>query len=389
MISAKRIFLVVLDSVGAGEAPDAKAFGDIGAHTLRSVFETGALKVPTLIKMGIGNIDGLDFLGQVESPSALVARMCERSAGKDTTIGHWEIAGSISSSPMPTFPEGFPGEVIERLERAFGREIICNAPYSGTKVIADFGEEHLRSGKLIVYTSADSVLQIAAHTDIVPLEELYGYCRMAREIMTGDGLCVGRVIARPFKGEVGAFVRTADRRDFSAEPPKGLMPEAIASAGLDSIAVGKISDIFAGRGFTESYPTHSNREGMETLERLARRDFNGLCFANLVDFDMLWGHRRDADAYANGLCEFDRWLGGFIPEMKADDVLIITADHGCDPAFTATTDHTREYTPCLIYSELISGGSIGTRSTFADIGATVTALLGVPFDKDGERMINL
>ena len=389
MIRAKRVFLVVLDSVGAGEAPDANAFGDLGAHTLKSVFETGVLSIPTLIKMGIGNIDGLELLGKTESPSALVARMTEGSAGKDTTIGHWEIAGSISVSPMPTFPNGFPKEVIERLESAFGREIICNAPYSGTKVIEDFGEEHLRSGRLIVYTSADSVLQIAAHTDIVPLEELYGYCRKAREIMTGEGLCVGRVIARPFTGEAGAFTRTADRRDFSAEPPMGLMPETVAAAGFDSIAVGKISDIFAGRGFTESYPTHSNREGMERLEGLVEREWRGLCFANLVDFDMLWGHRRDAVAYAKGLCEFDLWLGDFIPKMKAEDVLIITADHGCDPAFMATTDHTREYTPCLIYAEALRGGNMGTRSTFADIGATVTALLGVPFDGDGECMINL
>ncbi len=387
MKNASRVFLKVLDSVGAGAAPDAKAFGDVGAHTLRSVHGTGKLRIPNLVKMGIGNIEGLGFLGETDTPTALTARMTEASAGKDTTIGHWEIAGRVSHSPLPTFPDGFPDDVVRQLESAFGRGILCNKPYSGTKVLEDFGEEHLRSGKLIVYTSADSVLQIAAHKDIVPLDTLYGYCRAAREIMSGDGLCVGRVIARPFEGTSGAFVRTADRRDFSAEPPKGLLAESLSANGLETVAVGKISDIFAAKGFTRAFHTHSNKEGMEVCEQMARHDFKGLCFVNLVDFDMLWGHRRDAKSYAEGLNAFDAWLGGFTEKLRPDDMLIITADHGCDPCFTATTDHTREYTPCLIYNNFVKGGSLGTRSTFADIAATVADALGVPFECDGESMI--
>ena len=384
---AGRVFLVVLDSVGAGAASDAERFGDAGAHTLRSVFQTGRLNIPNLLRMGMGNIDGLDFLGKSEPFDCLVARMSEASAGKDTTIGHWEIAGRVSKTPLPTFPDGFPRDVVDRLEAAFGREIICNKPYSGTKVLEDFGEEHLRSGKLIVYTSADSVLQIAAHTDILPVDELYRYCRIARDIMRGDAIGVGRVIARPFEGKVGDFSRISDRRDFSLEPPRDLLAEKISKAGLETVAVGKISDIFAGVGFTRSIHTHNNSEGMAICDSLVTEDFKGLCFVNLVDFDMLWGHRRDVEGYALGLNQFDSWLGEFRTKLRSDDVLIITADHGCDPSYTKTTDHTREYTPCLIYSQLVSSGSIGTRSTFADIGATVAKLLGVEFECDGVSMI--
>ena len=305
--------------------------------------------------------------------------------GKDTTIGHWEIAGHISETPLPTFPEGFPEELLDRLSKRIGRGILCNLPYSGTAVIRDYGEEHLRTGKIIVYTSADSVLQIAAHTDIVSLEELYSICETARELARGEW-GVGRVIARPFSGCAPDFYRTADRRDFSLEPPVGLLPEAVRASGKTTVSVGKIIDIFAERGFDRAIRTHSNREGMEAVSTLVSEDFSGLCFVNLVDFDMLWGHRRDALGYTEGLNVFDAWLGGFIGELSEDDALIITADHGCDPTDTRTTDHTRENVPCLIYSKGLSPRSFGARHSFADIGATVAQLLGVDFKCDGEAM---
>ena len=375
--NVKRVFLIVLDSVGAGEAPDAAEFGDVGAHTLRSVWKTGLLDIPTLRKLGIGNIDGLDFLGITDTPTASVARLCELSRGKDTTIGHWEIAGHISPTPLSTFPDGFPREITERLCAAWGRELLCNKPYSGTKVLEDFGNEHIKTGKLIVYTSADSVLQIAAHTDIVPLGTLYEYCRAAREIMQGRAFGVGRVIARPFEGESGSFRRTADRRDFSLAPPAGLLPERVRDAGLDSIAVGKMSDIFAGKGFTKSVYTHSNDEGMSVCARLANEDFHGLCFVNLVDFDMLWGHRRDAVSYTEGLNSFDYWLADFCEALTEDDMLIVTADHGCDPSFTATTDHTREYTPLIVYRRGAAAVNHGTLDGFDTVARTVLEALGI------------
>ena len=382
-----RVFLIVLDSVGIGEAADAKAFGDCGAHTLRSVFETGKLHIPNLLRLGIGNIEGLDFLEKNENPTASYARLCEASAGKDTTIGHWEIAGHISDSPLPTFPDGFPPEVTDELCRIFGKEILCNKPYSGTDVLRDYGEEHVRSGKPIVYTSADSVLQIAAHTSVIPLSELYGYCHKVRDFMRGAERGVGRVIARPFEGEAGSFRRTADRRDFSITPPDGLIADALLENGYDTIAVGKISDIFAGRGFNKSIYTHSNTEGMSVTSQLARHSFRGLCFVNLVDFDMMYGHRRDAEGYASALCEFDTWLGGFVDRLLPDDMLIITADHGCDPRFMRSTDHTREDVPCLIYSPDITPRDIGVRHTFSDVAATVADFLGVPFKCKGASMI--
>ncbi len=387
MSQAKRVFLIVLDSLGAGAAPDAADFGDEGAHTLGSLFATGRLDIPNLRSMGIGNIDGLSFLGRTDAPIATVARMRELSRDKDTTMGHWEIAGNISHSPMPTFPQGFPREILDRLSETWGRGILCNKPYSGTAVINDYGDEHIKSGSLIVYTSADSVLQIAAHTDVVPTEQLYAYCRQAREIMSGDRYGVGRIIARPFEGESGAYRRTADRRDFSKEPPAGLLPEAIKSAGLDSIAVGKINDIFAGVGFTRAELTHSNKEGMEVCSRLVTEDFRGLCFVNLVDFDTLWGHRRDAVSYAEGLNEFDKWLEGFVGLLSEGDVLMITADHGCDPSFNKTTDHTREYTPFLMYRKGARTKNHGTLDGFYHIGATAAALLGVPYSANGVSMI--
>ena len=383
----KRVFLIVLDSVGAGEAPDAERFGDVGAHTLRSVYNTGELNIPNLRELGIGNIDGLDFLGRTDCPKASVARLTELSADKDTTIGHWEIAGHVSHRPMPTFPNGFPEEILDKLSAAWGRGVLCNKPYSGTAVIEKYGEEHLKSGKLIVYTSADSVLQIAAHTDIVPVEQLYEYCRAAREIMSGERYGVGRVIARPFEGEKGNFRRTAQRRDFSLMPPEGLLPDAVKASGMESIAVGKISDIFAGRGFTRAIYTHSNAEGMSEADRLVSESFRGLCFVNLVDFDMLWGHRRDAQGYAEGLNSFDSWLGGFLPKLRQSDMLIITADHGCDPSFAATTDHTREYTPLIMYRKGMTPKNYGTREGFCDIAATAAKALGIELLCDGSSMI--
>ncbi len=382
-----RVFLIVLDSVGIGEALDAKAFGDVGAHTLKSVSRTGRLHIPNLLRLGLGNIDGLDFLEKAEEPKASFARMREASAGKDTTIGHWEIAGHISRSPLPTFPDGFPTEVTDELCRIFGKEILCNKPYSGTNVLRDYGEEHLKSGKPIVYTSADSVLQIAAHTDVIPLSELYEYCQRVRDLMRGADLGVGRVIARPFEGEAGEFRRTADRRDFSITPPEGLIADALLENGYDTIAVGKISDIFAGRGFTKSIHTHSNSEGMSVTTQLARHSFRGLCFVNLVDFDMMYGHRRDAEGYADALSEFDAWLGGFLDRLLPDDLLIITADHGCDPCFRRSTDHTREDVPCLICNSLLTPRDLGVRHTFADVAATVADFLGVPFKCKGASMI--
>lgn len=375
-MTAKRVFLIVLDSLGAGEAPDAAAFGDTGAHTLRSIFRTGMLRIPTLQRLGIGNIAGLDFLGAVSRPAAAYGKMRERSAGKDTTIGHWEIAGHVSPRPMPTFPHGFPADLLDRFRALTGRGVLCNLPYSGTDVIRDYGEEHLRTGDLIVYTSADSVFQIAAHEDLVPPEELYAICRRARELLTGD-YAVGRVIARPFVGHSAAdFTRvSADRRDFSLEPPVPVLPDVLKGAGYDVLSVGKIIDIFAGRGFTEFYRTHGNDDGMAVTAELAGRDFRGLCFVNLVDFDMLYGHRNDAPGYAAALNRFDAWLADFLPRMRADDVLLLTADHGCDPG-DISTDHTREYVPLLVAGPGVHPISLGVRDGFSDVAESVLGLLG-------------
>ena len=382
----KRVFLIVLDSVGIGEAPDSDMFGDVGSNTLKSAWRTGQLDAKNMLSIGLGNIDGLDYLGGVENFSGVFARMQERSQGKDTTVGHWEIAGHISKNPLPTFPDGFPEDMLDIIRKISGREVLCNKTYSGTAVINDYGKEAVESGALIVYTSADSVLQIAAHVDTVPLDELYRICSELRERFTDEKYGVGRIIARPFTNSENGFNRTSDRRDYSLKPPAVLLPEAIKNSGLSSIAVGKISDIFANVGFSESVRSHGNREGMELTEKYIDADFEGLCFVNLVDFDMLWGHRRDADAYARGLSEFDTWLGAILPRLKDNDLLIVTADHGCDPSFYKTTDHTREYTPFLAYSKNIVPENFGTRSSFADIAATVAALFGIDFACDGEAM---
>ena len=352
----KRIFLIVLDSFGIGNAPDAEMFNDTGANTLKSISASPFFKIDSMKNLGLCNIDTVDYLNKVKSPSSKFGALTELSAGKDTTTGHFEIAGIISKEPFPTFPEGFPDEVIKEFEKQTGCGVLCNKPYSGTKVIADYGEEHLKTGKLIVYTSADSVFQIAAHTDIVPLEKLYEYCRIARKILTGK-YAVGRVIARPFNGE-HPFVRTADRHDFSVEPPAETMLDRLKYNGYDVISVGKIADIFAHRGITEEFLSHSNAEGMNITYKMLEKDFKGLCFVNLVDFDMLYGHRRDIDGYAKAISEFDNWLSVFIPKMQDDDLLIITADHGCDPAYSGT-DHTREQVPLLIYSKGIEPQDLG------------------------------
>lgn len=382
----KRVFIIVLDSCGVGELPDAADFGDRDCNTLRRISASPKFSCENTREMGLGNIDGCEYIGKVEKPTAAVGRCAEASRGKDTTIGHWEIAGIISPEPMPTFPDGFPAEVIEEFERQTGRKVLCNKPYSGTQVIKDFGDEHIKTGKLIVYTSADSVFQIAAHEDVVPLEKLYEYCRIARKILTGK-YAVGRVIARPFVTENGEYKRTANRHDFSLEPPRETLLDAIVSSGKTVYAIGKIHDIFAGSGMTDFVFTHSNSEGMQkTLEALDR-DFEGLCFTNLVDFDMLYGHRQDVDGYANAYAEFDRWLPSFTDKMREGDVLIITADHGCDPG-DESTDHSREYIPLIVYGRSVAPKNLGTRTTYADIAATVAEYLSVDFKGDGDSFLN-
>ena len=379
----KRVFLFVLDSFGIGAMPDSESFGDVGVNTLRSCAESEKLNIPTMIAAGLGNIDGVDCLPKCDAPTGAFARLQEASMGKDTTIGHWEISGLISPEPLPTYPEGFPQEMLDAFEEATGRGCLCNLPYSGTDVIRDFGQEHLDTGKWIIYTSADSVFQVAAHEELVPLTELYDACHKARNILRGKH-GVGRVIARPFVGDsVNGFKRTSNRHDYSLEPPAATMLDAIKAAGLDSIAVGKIHDIFAGYGDTEYVYNTSNTNGMEHATNFAKKDFHGLCFVNLVDFDMLYGHRRDIDGYAAALTEFDGWLKNFLPTLGEDDLVMVTADHGCDPAYTATTDHTREYVPLLILGKAVKPVNLGTRKTFADIAATVTELLGVAYETPG------
>ena len=379
----KRIFLIVLDSFGVGAMPDAASFGDVGVNTLASCATSQYLNIPNMIAAGLGNMDGVSCLPKVDAPTGAFCRLSERSMGKDTTIGHWEIAGLVSPDPLPTYPDGFPEEVLEPFRAATGRGVLANAPWSGTAVLDGFGEEHMRTGDLIVYTSADSVFQIAAHEDIVPPEQLYEYCRMARKILQGKH-GVGRVIARPFVGTgKGNFQRTANRHDFSLEPPKETLLDAIKAAGLASIGVGKIYDIFAGQGTTEHVYNQSNANGMEHTDNYAKKDFHGLCFVNLVDFDMVYGHRRNIDGYAQALTEFDAWLGDFLPTLGEDDLVMITADHGCDPGYTATTDHTREYVPLLVLGKAVKPVNLGTRHGFCDIAATIADLLGVTFDTPG------
>ncbi len=371
----KRVFLIVLDSFGVGALPDAAKYGDEGSNTLKACYNSGALQVPNLEKLGLFQLDGMDY-PKTCVPMGAYGRLAEHSAGKDTTTGHWEIAGLISEKPMPTYPNGFPAEIIEEFSRLTGRGVLCNRPYSGTQVIQDYGQEHLRSGSLIVYTSADSVFQIAAHESIVPVEKLYEYCRLARGILQGEH-SVGRVIARPFSGEYPNFVRTANRRDFSLPPPGDTLLDILEKNKMDTIAVGKISDIFAGKGVSRKILTHSNDEGMEATLKLAQEDFHGLCFVNLVDFDMKYGHRNDVPGYTAALNRFDQQLAELLPLLKRDDVLMITADHGCDPS-TPSTDHSREYIPLLICGPaIVQNVPLGTGASFGNIAATICGLLGV------------
>ncbi len=382
----KRIFLIVLDSVGIGAMPDAADYGDAGSNTLKAASSYPGFSMPNMQKLGLFNIDTVDCLFGTDNPMGSFARMKECSKGKDTTIGHWEIAGIISETPLPVFPNGFPQELLERLREATGREIICNLPYSGTQVIADYGEEHLKTGALIVYTSADSVLQIAAHEELVPAEELYRYCEMAREICTGEW-GVGRIIARPFIGKPGAFVRTSRRHDYSLTPPALTMLDQICEAGMSMISVGKISDIFGGRGVTEGVRTASNQDGIDRTLEMMNKEFEGLCFTNLVDYDMLYGHRNDVPGYARALMYFDSRLPELLGGLKEDDILMITADHGCDPA-TSSTDHSREYVPLLVTGKRVKKGvNLGTRACFSDIGATVLDYLGIPSCICGESFL--
>ncbi len=366
----KRVFLIVLDSVGIGEMPDAAAYGDEGSNTLAAAASSRCFSMPNMQSLGLFNIDGVSCCPAARSPKGAFARMKEASKGKDTTIGHWEIAGIHSATPLPTYPNGFPPEVLQEFSRRTGRGVLCNKPYSGTEVIRDYGQEHLRTGKLIVYTSADSVFQVAAHEDLVPVKELYHDCEIAREILTGQ-YSVGRVIARPFTGTYPHYVRTVRRHDFSLQPPAVTMLDQLSEVGKTVLAVGKIRDIFAGRGITEFTRTTGNDDGIAKTIELTKRDFCGLCFVNLVDFDMLYGHRNDVEGYAKGLTKVDEAVPALMEHLGEDDLLMFTADHGCDPS-TPSTDHSREYTPWVIAGPRVkAGANLGTLPTFADIGATI------------------
>ncbi len=376
MKKAKRVFLIVLDSVGVGGAPDAADFGDAGANTMLRISASDNFNIPNLTSLGLGNIDNILGVENTKTPMASVARLVEKSRGKDTTVGHWELMGVVSKYPMPTYEDGFPSEVIDKFIEMTGIPgVLANKPYSGTVVIDEFGAEHVKTGKPIVYTSADSVFQVAAHEDVIPLPELYDICKKAREMLVGEH-GVGRVIARPFIGKEGAFKRTANRRDFSLLPPEETTLDRVKAAGMDVISVGKISDIFGGVGVTESNPTHGNGEGIEKTIELMSRDFCGLCFINLVDFDMLYGHRQDIDGYAKALSEFDAAIPKMLAALGEDDYLLITADHGCDPG-DDSTDHTRECIPLIVYNKNETPENLGTIIGFDTVGKMVESLLGI------------
>ena len=380
-----RVFLIVLDSFGVGNAPDAAAFGDEGSNTFKACFDSGKLNIPNMKKLGLFNIDGVDFGEREKEPLGAYARLVEESAGKDTTIGHWEIAGIISEKPLPVFPDGFPDEVIKEFERRTGRKTLCNKPYSGTEVIKDYGVEHMKTGALIVYTSADSVFQVAANENVVPVKKLYEYCEIARDILKGD-YAVGRVIARPFVGTSPEnFARTSNRHDFSLLPPSKTMLDILKDNGKDVLSVGKIIDIFAGQGITEFIRTVSNADGMIKTAEFQKKDFDGLCFVNLVDFDMKYGHRNDVAGYTNALNEFDIALGDFMKNMREDDVLMLTADHGCDPS-TPSTDHSRECVPLIICGNNVKSGNLGTRKGFTCIAKTILSMFNLKNTFFGENL---
>ncbi len=377
-------FIIVLDSFGIGYAPDAALFGDEGSNTLATISKSPYFKADNLEKLGLFAIDGVDIPTQAV-PCGVYARLRELSAGKDTTIGHWEMAGVVSSDPLPVFPDGFPPEVINRFEKEIGRKTLVNKPYSGTQVIKDYGEEHLRTGKPIIYTSADSVFQIAANEHIINNETLYSYCRTARRILCGK-YGVGRVIARPFRGTNRTnFVRTSARHDFSIEPPGKTLLDILQGNGIHTVSVGKIYDIFAHRGIDEHYFTSCNAEGIKKTVEIANSDFNGFCYTNLVDCDMLYGHRRDIDGYARAISEFDNALPDILGGLNNDDFIIITADHGCDPGFSGT-DHTREYVPYLLYSKSIFPRNLHTVDGFGLCATTVLSLFGISERLQGEEL---
>lgn len=379
----KRVFLIVLDSFGIGELEDAADYGDEGSNTLAAIVKSDKFKAPNLQKLGLFNIEGVDHSMAVEKPLASFARLKEMSKGKDTTIGHWEIAGIVSNKPHPTFPNGFPKDFLEEFSKRTGRGYLCNMPYSGTAVIERYGQDHMKTGDLIVYTSADSVFQIAAHEEVVSLDELYRYCEIARELLKGDDLGVGRVIARPFVGEPGNFTRTPNRHDYSLVPPKKTVMDELLEEGKDSIGVGKIYDIFAGKGIAQTHKMKNNEDGMNITIDLMDKDFEGMCFTNLVDFDMKFGHRNDIDGYANATTEFDLQLGQMMDKMRDDDLLILTADHGCDPS-TPSTDHSREHVPMLAYGKIIKEGiDLGTRTSFSDIAKTISEAFSTKGEIEG------
>lgn len=384
----KRAVIIVLDSVGIGELPDAYKYGDSGSNTLGNIVKSiQGFRLPNLEKLGISNIEGIDYLPDNPSPDASFGRMMEKSPGKDTTTGHWEISGIILDRPFPVYPEGFPAEVINEFERLIGTKVLGNVAASGTEIIKKLGKEHIRTGYPIVYTSADSVFQIAAHEDVIPVERLYEICQIARDILKGEH-AVGRVIARPFIGTEGNFIRTDRRRDFSLVPPKKTLLDYIADNGYQVKAVGKIKDIFANKGITQSVHTHNNLDGIIRTIEFINETFSGLIFTNLVDYDMLYGHRNDVKGYANALIEFDNKLPEIINSLKDDDLLFITADHGCDPT-TPSTDHSREYVPLIVYGKNIKKGiNLGTRKTFADVAATIADYMKVEYRGEGESFFN-
>ncbi len=380
----KKVILIVLDSVGIGALPDAAEYGDIDVDTLGHVFTANhGLKLPNFKKLGLFNIDGISINDKCESPIGSYAKLTELSKGKDTTTGHWEMVGIYTAVPFPTYPNGFPREIIDEFVERTGHNVIGNIPVSGTKIIEELGEEHMCTKSLIVYTSADSVFQIAAHEKIIPIDDLYKYCEIARDILRGEHE-VSRVIARPFEGEVGHFTRTSNRHDYAITPPEKNVLCYAKNADLPVISIGKIEDIFNGSGISASVHTKSNVEGMELTIKYTQELETGIIFTNLIDFDMKWGHRNDAIGYGKGLEEVDGLIGQLMQVMGKEDILLISADHGCDPT-TKGTDHTREYVPLLVYSPALEGGvNLGTRQSFADIGQTIASIFHLPKLEIGE-----
>lgn len=385
----KRVFLTVMDSVGIGEAPDAEKFGDLGSDTFGHIAERmNGLNMPVMGKLGLSNIREIKGIEKAEKPMAYYTKMQEASNGKDTMTGHWEIMGLRIDTPFRVFPDGFPPELIQELEEKSGRKIIGNKPASGTEILVELGEEHVKTGALIVYTSADSVLQIAAHEDVVPLDELYRICEIAREMTLREEYMVGRIIARPFVGEPGNFIRTPNRHDYALKPFGRTVMNELKDSGFDVISIGKIADIYDGEGVTQALRTKSNMDGMDKQVQTVEMDFTGLSFLNLVDFDALFGHRRDPIGYGKALEEYDGRLQEVLDKLQEDDLLIITADHGNDPIH-AGTDHTREYVPLLVYSKQFSEGKeLPLRKTFADIGATVAENFGVKMPEHGTSFLS-